>query len=72
MTVAHYLGLTSKWVDGTVVGGCSFMIHVRHAVAPIASGLCDTALITHGESGRSSVGRTPRRPMVMAGSVNRR
>src|SRR5438874_7345172 len=22
-----YLGLTPKWVDGTAVGGCSFMIH---------------------------------------------
>ena len=36
----------------------SFMIHVRHAAAAIASGLCETALITHGESGRSGVGRT--------------
>src|SRR5438128_6024808 len=34
------------------------MIHVRHAAAAIASGLCDTVLITHGESGRSGVGRT--------------
>jgi acetyl-CoA acetyltransferase len=58
VTVAHYLGLTPKWVDGTTVGGCSFMIHVRHAAAVIASGLCKTVLITHGESGRSGVGRT--------------
>jgi hypothetical protein len=35
------------------------MIHVRHAAAAIASGLCETVLITHGESGRSGVGRTP-------------
>jgi hypothetical protein len=41
VTVAHYLGLTPKWVDGTAVGGCSFMIHVRHAAAAIASGLCE-------------------------------
>src|SRR6516164_1390943 len=58
VTVAHYLGLTPKWVDGTAIGGCSFMIHVRHAAAAIASGLCETVLITHGESGRSGVGRT--------------
>ena len=57
-TIAHYLGLTPKWVDGTAVGGCSFMIHTRHAAAAIASGLCETVLITHGESGRSGVGRT--------------
>ena len=29
-----------------------------HAAAAIASGLCQTVLITHGESGRSGVGRT--------------
>ena len=58
VTVAHYLGITPKWVDGTAVGGCSFMIHTRHAAAAIASGLCETVLITHGESGRSGVGRT--------------
>src|SRR5947209_8368646 len=28
------------------------------ATPPIASGLCQTVLITHGESGRSGVGRT--------------
>jgi acetyl-CoA acetyltransferase len=58
VTVAHYLGLTPKWVDGTAVDGCSSMIHVRHAAAAIASGLCETVLITHGERGRSGVGRT--------------
>ena len=59
-TVAHYLGITPKWVDGTAVGGCSFMIHVRHAAAAINEGLCSTVLITHGESGKSRIGSTPR------------
>jgi acetyl-CoA acetyltransferase len=54
--VAHYLGITPTWVDGTQVGGCSFMLHVRHAAAAINEGLCKTVLITHGESGRSRVG----------------
>lgn len=54
---AHYLGITPKWVDGTGVGGCSFMLHVRHAAAAINEGLCETVLITHGESGRSGIGR---------------
>ena len=54
--LAHYLGITPTWVDGTMVGGCSFMLHVRHAAAAIAAGLCTTVLITHGESGRSWVG----------------
>jgi acetyl-CoA acetyltransferase len=55
--IAHYLGITPEWVDGTQVGGCSFMIHVRHAVAAIQQGMCKTVLITHGESGRSGIGR---------------
>lgn len=55
--VAWYLGITPTWVDGTAVGGCSFMIHVRHAAAAINEGLCSTVLITHGESGRSGIGR---------------
>jgi acetyl-CoA acetyltransferase len=58
--IAHYLGIKPRYVDGTSVGGCSFMIHVRHAVAAIESGMANTILITHGESGRSQVGMTPR------------
>ena len=54
--LAYYLGITPEWVDGTQVGGCSFMLHVRHAVSALQSGLCKTVLIIHGESGRSRVG----------------
>ena len=35
VTVAHYLGLTPKWVDGVAVGGCSSMIH--SATPPLRS-----------------------------------
>ena len=55
-SLAHYLGIVPTWVDGTSVGGCSFMLHVRHAAAAINEGYCTTVLITHGESGRSRVG----------------
>jgi acetyl-CoA acetyltransferase len=55
--IAFHLGITPTWVDGTSVGGCSFMLHVRHAAAAINEGLCHTVLITHGESGKSNVGR---------------
>ncbi len=56
MSLAHYLGITPTYADGTSVGGCSFMLHVRHAAAAINEGLATTILITHGESGRSRVG----------------
>ncbi|MEM9232159.1 MAG: thiolase [Pseudomonadota bacterium] len=52
--IAQYMGITPTWYDGTSVGGCSFIAHVRHAAAAIEQGLCTTVLITHGESGRSN------------------
>jgi acetyl-CoA acetyltransferase len=54
--VAHALGVTPRWMDGTGVGGTSFLLHVRHAAAAIAAGQANTVLITHGESGRSRIG----------------
>lgn len=58
--VGEYLGIEPTYLDGTNVGGSSFVIHVGHAVAAIAAGLCRVALITHGQSGRSRVGLPPR------------
>lgn len=60
--VADYLGIVPTWLDGTDVGGCSPVVHVRHAVAAIAAGQCRRVLVTHGESGRSGVGMTPWAP----------
>lgn len=67
--IAHYLGITPKWVDGTTIGGCSFMLHVRHAAAAIEAGYCKNVLITHGESGRSGIGltRMPTLPSSLPG-----
>ncbi len=59
VAVAQYLGITPRYVDGTSVGGCSFLLHVRHAAAAIAAGMCSAVLVTHGESGRSRVGAPP-------------
>jgi acetyl-CoA acetyltransferase len=61
LEVSHHLGITPRWLDGTMVGGCSFMLHVRHAAAAIAAGAADVVLITHGQSGRSRIGSGPRR-----------
>ncbi len=54
--LSEYLNIIPRWVDGTAVGGGSFLMHVGHAVAAIEAGYCDVALVTHGESGRSRVG----------------
>jgi len=53
---AEYLGIRPRYLDGTSVGGCSFIQHCQHAMAAINAGLCEVALLTHGESGRSRLG----------------
>jgi acetyl-CoA acetyltransferase len=67
--LASYLGIRPGWLDGTVVGGCSYMLHVRHAAAAIRSGAASVVVVVHGESGRSRVGMAPRAadPSSMAG-----
>ena len=54
--LGEYLGIVPRYSDGTNVGGCSFILHVEHAMLAIAAGMINVALITHGESGRSRVG----------------
>ena len=58
--LGEYLGIEPTYTDCTYVGGSSFVIHVGHAVSAIANGLCNVALITHGQSGRSRVGEMAR------------
>jgi acetyl-CoA acetyltransferase len=54
--LAAALGIEPSWVDATMVGGCSSIVHVGHAVDAIASGRCKVVLVAHGESGRSGIG----------------
>lgn len=51
--VAQQLGVFPRWVDGTSIGGCSWIYHLRSAIAAINAGYCSTILIVYGESGRS-------------------
>ncbi|HEY8171908.1 MAG TPA: acetyl-CoA acetyltransferase [Dehalococcoidia bacterium] len=51
--LCEYLGIQPSYIDNTMTGGSSFVIHVEHAAAAIAAGLCSVALITHGETGFS-------------------
>ncbi|HEX2173466.1 MAG TPA: acetyl-CoA acetyltransferase [Dehalococcoidia bacterium] len=61
--VGDYVGINPRYVDATMVGGCSFMILVEHAMLALVHGLCDVAVISHGESGRSNVSN-PRLPIL--------
>ena len=51
--LAEHLGIRPHYIDTTSVGGCSFEIHVHHALAAIASGIIDVAVVSHGEAGWS-------------------
>ena len=51
--LAEHLGIHPRYLDTTSVGGCSFQIHVHHALAAIHAGIIDIALVSHGEAGWS-------------------
>ena len=57
--LAEYLGLRPRYIDGTSVGGSSFVIMMEHAMLALLHGMCTYALISHGQSGRSRIGETP-------------
>ncbi len=60
--LCEYLGIIPRYTDNTMTGGSSFEIHVEHAAAAINAGLCNVALITHGETGFSARRRRGPRP----------
>jgi acetyl-CoA acetyltransferase len=64
--VAEYLGIEPRFTDCTNVGGSSFVIQVGHAAMAIATGRCNVALITHGQSGKSRNGEPNRLAAAMA------
>jgi acetyl-CoA C-acetyltransferase len=53
LPVVDYLNLNPRHVDGTTIGGSSFVAHVNHATAAIAHGRCRVALITYGSTART-------------------
>src|SRR5579883_1261442 len=48
--LCDYLNLTPNFMDGTNIGGASFVAHVAHAAAAINAGLCEVAVITYGST----------------------
>src|SRR2546428_7619910 len=59
--IGEALGIRPRVVDGTTVGGCSFIIMVGHAVAGLHPGLGSGAVLLEGEHGKAQVGGLPRR-----------
>jgi acetyl-CoA acetyltransferase len=57
LSVAEYLGLRPRYLEGTNVGGSSFEAHLLQAAAALQAGLCDVALIAYGSNQRTAGGR---------------
>jgi len=56
MSLCEYLHKPNAYTDSTIVGGSSFEVHVAHAQAALAAGLCNVAVIAYGSTQRT-VGR---------------
>jgi acetyl-CoA C-acetyltransferase len=54
LPILDYLNLNPRYIDGTSVGGASFVVHTHHAAAAITQGRCRVALVTYGSTARSS------------------
>jgi acetyl-CoA acetyltransferase len=57
VTMAEYLRIDHRYIDGTMTGGSSFEFHVQHLAAAIREGLCETALVTYGSDQLTRMGR---------------
>jgi acetyl-CoA acetyltransferase len=58
VTMAEYLRIDHRYIDGTMTGGSSFEFHVQHLASAIRDGACDTALVTYGSDQLSRMGRS--------------
>lgn len=53
LDLAERLGVQGRFTDSTMTGGSSFEVHVEHAAAAIAAGLCEVAVIVYAATPRS-------------------
>ena len=51
--MAEFLGIHPRFIDGTAVGGSSYELHVEHAAAAIAAGLCEVVVGVYAATPRS-------------------
>jgi len=54
MPVIEYLGLNPRYIDGTMIGGSSFIAHLLPAMHAIRSGQCSAVLVCYGSVQRTS------------------
>ncbi|OUS05456.1 thiolase [Rhodobacterales bacterium 52_120_T64] len=57
LMAAEYLGITPRYIDGTMTGGSSFVNYLTSATMALEAGLCDVALICYGSNQRTASGK---------------
>jgi acetyl-CoA acetyltransferase len=57
--LAEFLGIEPRYSDSTDLGGAAFEAHVHHAMAAIAAGCCEVALLGYASRQRSRRSRHP-------------
>jgi acetyl-CoA acetyltransferase len=62
MAFAEYLGVHPRFTDSTMTGGSTYEVHLEHAAAAIAAGLCDVVVSVYASTPRSD--RTQKRPVT--------
>ena len=53
MPVIEYLGLNPTFIDGTMLGGSSFIAHLMPAMLALEAGQCHAVLVCYGSTQRS-------------------
>ena len=53
MPVIEYLGINPRFIDGTMLGGSSFIAHLMPAMLALQAGQCDNVLVCYGSTQRS-------------------
>src|SRR6185436_5976071 len=66
--LAEFLGIQPRHLDGTLVGGSSYELHVEHAAAAIAAGLCEVVVGVYAATPRSDRNRTSNQPSGRPGA----
>jgi acetyl-CoA acetyltransferase len=54
LPVVEYLGINPRYIDGTMLGGSSFIAHLLPAMQAIRSGQCSAVLVCYGSAQRTS------------------
>jgi len=54
MPVVEYLGLRPSYIDGTMIGGSSFIAHLLPAMRALQSGQCNAVLVCYGSAQRTA------------------